>query len=102
MAANAELSISFGQVTETANKIRTLNSTLRDKLNSFQTTVTSLDGKYISDTSTTIREKANALTPKFTKYQEDIDAYAAFLDKTVQTYRSLEGTLQSNASTLYD
>lgn len=100
--SSAELSISFDDVRAKAGRIRDLNRTLREKLNEFQRTVTSLDGKYISDTSTTIREKASALTPKFSKYEEDISAYAAFLDKVALTYQSMEGSLQANASTLYD
>lgn len=102
MAANAELSISFSEVSAKAGRIRSLNTTLRGKLNDFQREVTSLEGRYVSDTSATIRDKARALTPKFTKYQDDIDSYAAFLDKVVQTYQTMESGLQANASTLYD
>lgn len=100
--SSAELSISFTEVRQKAINIRNQNKALRDALDKFQRTINSLEGKYISDAATKIQEKANALTSKFTKYEEDIAAYATFLDKTVQTWETLEGTLQQNASSLYE
>ena len=49
------------------------------------------------EASLTIRTRFNALEPRFEQYHDVIEAYARFLDLTVQHYEATEATLKHNA-----
>jgi WXG100 family type VII secretion target len=92
------IKISLGEVSKTAGTIRTLNSQLDLKLAEIKKQMNGLAQTWQSDASNTIREKFNALAPRFDEYRSIVDSYSKFLDNTVQSYDSAETTVNNNAS----
>ncbi|WP_338470828.1 pore-forming ESAT-6 family protein [Niallia sp. XMNu-256] len=97
MAAEG-INISLAEVTKTAQTIRTLNQSLSEKLTEIKKEMNNLQQPWQSDASNTIREKFNALAPKFDNYEQVINSYATFLDTTVQRYNEAETAINNNAS----
>ena len=92
------IKISLGEVSATAGTIRTLNTSLNDKLLSIQKQMNDLAATWQSPAGETIREKFNILVPVFENYKQTIEAYAKFLDNTVSSYEATETQIQNNAS----
>ena len=92
------IKISLGEVTKTAGTIRSLNTQLDSKLAEIKKQMNDLSQTWQSDSSNTIREKFNSLSPKFEEYKKIVESYAKFLDNTVQSYEPAESSINSNAS----
>lgn len=92
------IKISLGEVSKTANQIRTLNQQLATRLEDIKREMNALAQTWNSDASNTIRANFNAFAPRFEEYRQVIDSYAKFLDVTVTNYDSAESTINSNAS----
>lgn len=92
------IKISLGEVSSTASTIRTLNTSLEGRLDDIKTEMNALSSTWQSDAAETIREKFNALAPKFATYKEIVESYAKFLDTTVSSYDATETAINSNAS----
>ena len=90
------IKISLGEVSATAGAIRTLNTSLNDKL--LEKQMNDLASTWQSPAGETIREKFNSLVPAFENYKQIIEAYAKFLDNTVSSYEATESQIQNNAS----
>ncbi|MCY9692057.1 pore-forming ESAT-6 family protein [Paenibacillus alginolyticus] len=92
------INISLAEVTSTANRIRSVNTNLLDKLKEIKTEMNSLTSTWQSEASDTAQNKFNALESKFTNYYDIIQAYATFLDTTVTNYDAAETKINANAS----
>ena len=92
------IKISLGEVSATAGTIRTLNTSLNDKLLAIQKQMNDLASTWQSPAGETIREKFNNPVPAFENYKQIIEAYAKFLDNTVSSYEATETQIQNNAS----
>lgn len=92
------IKISLGEVTKTAGSIRNLNNQLDGKLFEIKKQMNDLSQTWQSDASVTIRDKFNALAPKFEEYKNIVESYAKFLETTVQSYDSAETSVNNNAS----
>ena len=92
------IKISLGEVSATAGTIRTLNTSLNDKLLEIQKEMNDLAATWQSPAGETIRERFNGLVPAFENYKQIIESYAKFLDNTVSSYESTETQIQNNAS----
>ena len=92
------IKISLGEVSATAGAIRTLNTSLNDKLLEIQKQMNDLASTWQSPAGETIREKFNSLVTAFENYKQIIEAYAKFLDNTVSSYEATESQIQNNAS----
>lgn len=92
------IQISLTEVSQTAGTIRTLNGSLASRLEDIKTQMNGLASTWQSDASNTIREKFNALQPRFEEYKSVVDAYARFLDNTVTSYDATETAINNNAS----
>jgi len=92
------LKISLSEVSETAARIRTLNQQMFDQLTEMKREMNGTNVAWISDAAETIRSRFNTFAARFETEKETIDSYARFLDLTVQSYDSLETTINSNAS----
>ncbi|XID94299.1 pore-forming ESAT-6 family protein [Paenibacillaceae bacterium WGS1546] len=92
------INISLGEVSKTANTIRTLNTALTSKLEEIKKEMNGLATTWQSDASNTIRNNFNALAPRFEEYREVVDSYAKFLDITVTNYDTTESNINNNAS----
>ena len=92
------IKISLGEVSATAGTIRTLNTSLNDKLLAIQKQMNDLASTWQSPAGETIREEFNNLVPAFENYKQIIEAYAKFLDNTVSSYEATETQIQNNAS----
>lgn len=93
-----QLQISLAEVTQTANKIRTINQQLNENLQMMNRQMRELESWWQSPASSTIRTKFNSMLPTFENYRLIIEAYAKFLDHTVTTYETLETTINQQAS----
>lgn len=96
----ANIQISLQEVSDTVNKLRTLNQMMDDELNDMKREMNLLDGTWISDGSNEIRNKFNLFSNRFEKQKETIHQYAKFLDLAVSSYDTLETTITSNASSM--
>lgn len=92
------IKISLGEVAKTAGSIRTLNQGLSTRLEEIKKEMNSLASTWQSDASNTIRNKFNALAPKFEDYKAVVESYAKFLDNTVTNYDIAETSINHNAS----
>lgn len=92
------INISLGEVSATASSIRAINASLTETLAQIRTHMTNTAQSWESDAGSTIRDRFNALSPKFDQYREVVDSYAKFLDQTVTTYDATETSVNSAAS----
>ncbi|ADU31793.1 pore-forming ESAT-6 family protein [Evansella cellulosilytica] len=92
------IKITLGEVTKTANQIRTLNQSLSSNLEEIKKEMNTLSQTWQSDASNTIRTNFNALSPRFEEYRQVVDSYAKFLDNTVTNYNSAETAINNNAN----
>lgn len=94
----ADIKISLDQVSEAAQKLRSLNTSMYEELNQMKTDMNLLNGSWISDGSDEIRARFNQFANRFESERERIEEYARFLDLTVESYEALESSITSNAS----
>lgn len=92
------IQISTQVLLDTADKVRTINTTLDQKLADINKNMNDLEATWKSDAATDIRAAMNALKPRFEEYKNVVESYAKFLVNTAQNYETTEGTIQSNAS----
>lgn len=94
----SELKISLAQVRECASELRRLNASLDEVLSRAKNEMRALSGIWQSDGSEVIRQRFEHFSHKFVEEKETIEEYARFLDRTAETYDSLETTITENAS----
>ena len=82
---------------DTASTVRSLNTTLDDKLKEINKNMNDLEATWKSDAATDIRAAMNALNPRFEEYNSVVESYAKFLVNTAQNYDTTETTVQNNA-----
>ena len=92
------IQISTQVLLDTAEKVRTINTTLDSKLADINKNMNDLEATWKSDAASDIRAAMNALKPRFEEYKNVVESYAKFLVNTAQNYETTEGTIQSNAS----
>lgn len=92
------IQISTQVLLDTADKVRTINSTLDQKLADINKNMNDLEATWKSDAATDIRSAMNALKPRFEEYKNVVESYAKFLVNTAQNYESTESSVQTNAS----
>lgn len=97
MAAEG-INISLPEVSSTAQSIKAINQDLSTRLEEIKKEMTNLAQSWQSDASNTIRDKFNALAPRFEEYKNVINSYAIFLDQTVDNYNQTETAINNNAS----
>jgi uncharacterized protein YukE len=94
------LKISLAEVTECASRIRSCNQQMYDELSSMKKEMNNTNVSWISDGGEAIRAKFNLFASRFETEKETIDSYAAFLDRTAESYDTLETTITSNAQSM--
>ena len=92
------IKISTQVLTETAQKVRTCNSAMDEKLVEINKSMNDLEATWKSDAASEIRAAMNAMKPKFEQYKSVIESYAKFLDNTAQSYETTEGAILNNAN----
>ncbi|WML60552.1 pore-forming ESAT-6 family protein [Neobacillus sp. PS2-9] len=97
MAAEG-INISLPEVSSTAQSIKAINQDLSTRLEEIKKEMGNLAQSWQSDASNTIRDKFNALAPRFEEYKNVINSYAIFLDQTVDNYNQTETAINNNAS----
>lgn len=93
----AGIKISTQVLTNTAEKVRNINTNLDQDLADCNSEMNKLENTWQSDAATDIRAAMNALKPRFEEYKKVIDSYAKFLDMTAQSFEATEQTVQTNA-----
>ena len=92
------IQISTQVLLDTAEKVRSINNNLDQKLAECNKTMNDLESTWKSDAATDIRAAMNALKPRFEEYKNVVESYAKFLVNTATNYETTEGAIQSNAS----
>ena len=92
------INISLAEVSATAASIRSTNSNLANTLQQIKTQMNNLQNSWQSDAGNTIRERMNAMQPRFEQYREVVESYSKFLDQTVTAYNATESNVNSAAS----
>ncbi len=93
----ADIKISTQVLTDTAEKVRSINNTLDSKLADINKEMNNLESSWKSDAATDIRAAMNALKPRFEEYKNVIESYAKFLVNTARNYETTETTIQNHA-----
>ena len=93
----ADIKINTQVLTDTAAKVRQINSTLTDKLDEINNTMQNLEGPWKSDAASDIRAAMLAMKPRFAQYNSVVESYAKFLVNTAQSYEGTEQAVQTNA-----
>ena len=91
------IQISTQVLLDTAEKVRTINSTLDIKLADINKSMNDLEATWKSDAASDIRAAMNAMKPRFEEYKNVVESYAKFLVNTAQSYESTESAIQTNA-----
>ncbi|MBR3919771.1 MAG: WXG100 family type VII secretion target [Clostridia bacterium] len=91
------IQISTQVLLDTAEKVRTINSTLDSKLADINKSMNDLEATWKSDAASDIRAAMNAMKPRFEEYKNVVESYAKFLVNTAQSYESTESAIQTNA-----
>ena len=94
----ADIKITFEEVKQKAEAVRTCNKALDEDLQTIRTKIKDLEAQWESDASITIRSKIDNMSTKFQEYYDVIESYAKFLDTTVQDYTDTESAINTNAS----
>ena len=94
------LKISLAEVSECASRIRSCNQQMYEDLTAMKKEMSNTNVSWISDGGEAIRSKFNVFATRFETEKETIDSYAAFLDRTVDSYDTLETTITSNAQSM--
>lgn len=92
------IQISTQVLLDTADKVRTINGTLDEKLAEINKNMNDLEATWKSDAASDIRAAMNALKPRFEEYKNVVESYAKFLTTTAQNYENTESAIQTNAS----
>ena len=85
-------------LTETAGKIRSINSSMDSKLVEINNKMNGLENTWQSSAASDIRAAMNAMKPRFEEYKNVVESYAKFLDTTAASYETAEAAAQSNAN----
>lgn len=80
------IQISTQVLLDTAEKVRTINTTLDSKLADINKNMNDLEATWKSDAASDIRAAMNALKPRFEEYKNIVESYAKFLVNTAQNY----------------
>ena len=91
------IKVSTQVLRDTAKKIRTINTSLDEKLSDINKKMQSLESSWESDAARDIRDAMNAMLPRFEQYWNVINSYATFLDTAAGQYEQTETTIQSAA-----
>jgi uncharacterized protein YukE len=94
----SDIRISLDEVSASAQRLRSLNTSMYDELNTMKTEMNALNAAWVSDASEEIRTRFNMFANRFESERERIEEYARFLDLTVESYEALESSIKSNAS----
>ena len=92
-----EIKVSTQVLLDTAEKVRTINTTMDGKIADINKTMNDLESTWRSDAATDIRAAMNALKPRFEEYKTVVESYAKFLVNTAQSYDVTETSIQNNA-----
>ncbi len=92
------IKIQLAAVSDAARMIRARNEMLYDLLQQMKKQMNDLSAVWISDGSEAIRMRFMSFSNQFDVQKDVIERYAQFLDRTVNSYDSIEGTIASNAS----
>lgn len=91
------ISISFTEVSTTAQSIKNINDILFTRLEDIKKEMLSLKNTWQSDASGTIQGKFEALVPRFEEHKTIVNSYVDFLNKTVESYETNETKLNNKA-----
>ena len=92
------IKISLQEVVNCQKQIESLNIKIYDLLNDMKNQMNGLNVSWVSDSANTIRDRFNQFSNRFEMQKETINNYVKFLDMTVNSYDSLEQTINTNAS----
>lgn len=95
------IKISLQEVQNCQKQIELLNQKIYTLLTEIKTNMNNLNAVWISDSANTIRARFNQFATRFDVQKETINAYAKFLELTVNSYDNLESTINSNAQSTH-
>lgn len=93
-----QLKISLAEVQNASLNLRGCNQQIYDFLSHAKSEMDKLAAFWQSESSETARQRFQQFSTQFEAQREIIEAYARFLDHTVETYDALETAINSNAS----
>lgn len=91
------IKVSTQVLLDTASKVRGCNTKMDQHLTDINKAMNDLQSTWKSDAANDIRAAMDALKPKFEEYKSVVESYAAFLDKTAQSFEDTEQSVQTYA-----
>lgn len=91
------IEISLDHLATLVSEIRLENQKLDAAFSDLSTSVQALEESWEGQASRAYHESFLKMTPRFRQYQDVIEAYATFLDQTIENYRMTELALMKNA-----
>ena len=92
------INVSASVLTETANKIRSINNSLDSSLANINKSMNDLEATWKSSAASEIRSSMNALKPRFEEYKGIVETYAKFLVNTANKYEDTDIDIKKEAS----
>lgn len=91
--------IDLQDLEEISRKIQRINATLRDSFNGIEADMKNVAVNWNDAAYSTFREKYpnKDLMERCGKFHDDLEAYALFLQKTVDAYKGAETSVKKNA-----
>ena len=97
-----ELSVSPEILKERATEITNKVAEITSILSNITTEVSKVPDSFEGRASSEFQEKYNTLTKSYEKFSEAMENYAAFLNKTAETYKEMDETIAQLANQKLD
>ncbi len=94
---NDTITISFEEVSNSSTQIKNCSQKLSTIMEDLNRVINDINSGWDSSASQTFKERFQGFVNKFNDCKVSIDAYAKFLDQTVDAYRTID-TKISNAA----
>lgn len=94
---NDTITISFEEVSNSSTQIKNCSQKLSTIMEDLNRVINDINSGWDSSASQTFKERFQGFVNKFNDCKASIDAYAKFLDQTVDAYRNLDTKISSAA-----
>lgn len=91
------ITISFEDVASSSSKIKKCSKELSSIITDLEKVINDIQSGWDSQASQTFKNRFKSFVDKFDDCKASIDAYATFLDKTVEAYRAVDTKISQAA-----
>lgn len=96
-----DIHVEFQQLRDKAQEIRVINGDLKQLLIDIQNKIKGLEADYTSDASDTIRAKIDKESRRINDYDQVIESYCVFMERTAERYEQTGAVIRQNAESQF-